>query len=265
MGGKSRSSQSTSNNQQTNNYVNDGQFAGASNVSIDESDHSVRIEEDYDYSQETDIEDSYNTDNSTNLEDSNNTDNSIEVDDGNIAGGNITFSDSGAISAAEKIAMTALEQATKQNDNATELSVAALNSNERTTARAFNSNEQITRHALNAAEYAIDEVSDVATDSVDRIGRTSEDVISSLTAQSAVFADNLESATNANFAANEKVLQNIGDSSSNNTSVIAELARNTALQGQDIVAKSSEKMTMYIAIAAAIGFIAFAAMSSRGK
>ena len=254
MGGKSRSSQSTSNNQQTNNYVNDGQFAGAGNVSIDESDHSVRIDEDYDYSTETDIDDSYNTDNSTNLEDSNNTDNSIDVGDGNVAGGNITLTDSGAIDAAREIAIKALEESTAQNAAANDLSISAIESNERTIGR-----------ALNTAEYAIDEVQDIAQSSVEQVGKTSEDVINSLTASSVAFAENLESATAANFAANQQVLENVTQTTSDDKAVIAELARNTSLAGQDIVAKSSEKMTMYMAIAAGVGFIAIAVIVSRGK
>ena len=69
MGGRSSSRQETRSSQSTQNIVNDGTFAGASNVSVDESDNSVNIE------------DSGNTDNSVSIEDSGNTTTETDIDD----------------------------------------------------------------------------------------------------------------------------------------------------------------------------------------
>lgn len=244
MGGRSKSTKRTANNQTSNNYVNKGKFAGAGKVSIDESDHGIK--------------DSYNSidksDHST--RESFNTDNSIEVDDGNFAGGDIVLSDSGAISAAKEIAISSIKESV-------ELSKHAVESNERVNSRALESTERTTARALHTAEFAIDEVQDIASRSVSEVGSVSKDVIRELTSSSKSFADNLKSATQANFSSSEKVLQNIAKQSTNDKSIIAELARNTSLSGQDIVAKSSEKMTMYMAVAVGFGFLAMALIVAR--
>jgi len=260
MGGKSKSSQKTSNIQTTNNVVYDGDYAGVSgSVSIDKSqtdithDYSQSTEEDYDYSQETDIEDSYNNDNS------------ISLDDGSyFANGDISFIDAGALEAAQAIAETALLEATKQNKAATALSQSAISSNERSTRNALDANERTVGRAFNSMEFAIDEIEDIATVSVETVGQTSKEVIGELSDVSVSFADNLRAATQANFSVNEKALASVVDASTSDKSIIAELAKSTSLDGQDIVARSSEKMTMYMAVAAAVGFVAIAFIASKG-
>ena len=101
-------------------------------------------------------------------------------------------------------------------------------------------------------EFAIDEVSDIATSSVAQVGNTSESVIKELAG-----------AVKANYDANEKALANVATASTNDKAIIAELARNTALGGQDIVARSSEKMTMYMSVAVAIAFVALMFMGGK--
>ena len=97
MGGKSKSSQSqqTSNSQYS--QVNDGDFAGAQDFTIDESDNS--IEDSYNTTNEMSIEDSYNqtynytdeSDNSFNYTDE--SDNSMNVDDSFNTTNNYEFED----------------------------------------------------------------------------------------------------------------------------------------------------------------------------
>ena len=97
MGGKSKSSQSqqTSNSQYS--QVNDGDFAGAHDFTIDESDNS--IEDSYNTTNELSIEDSYNqtynytdeSDNSFNYTDE--SDNSMNVDDSFNTTNNYDFED----------------------------------------------------------------------------------------------------------------------------------------------------------------------------
>ena len=97
MGGKSKSSQSqqTSNSQYS--QVNDGDFAGAQDFTIDESDNS--IEDSYNTTNELSIEDSYNqtynytdeSDNSFNYTDE--SDNSMNVDDSFNTTNNYEFED----------------------------------------------------------------------------------------------------------------------------------------------------------------------------
>jgi len=246
MGGSSKSSKNTSNTQVTNNIVNDGEFAGAGNVSLDESDRSINDS----YNQTYELSEEYDFSN----KDSNNTDNSIEVGDGIFAGGDVSILDGGAIDAAKEIATAALEESTKQNAAANALSQSAIDSNERTT-----------KNALTTANHAITEVSDFADNSLETVGETSEKVIDSLTATSIGFAENLKAATETNFQSNESLVKSISDNSSSDKAVIAELAKNTSLAGQDIVAKSSEKMTMYMAVAMGVGFIAVAIIVARGK
>ncbi|QUI70521.1 MULTISPECIES: hypothetical protein [unclassified Pseudoalteromonas] len=147
MGGKSKSSQSTSTNQTSTSVVNDGQFAGASNVDASRTDirndydidNSVRNDFDIDNSVRQDIDnsveqrwsDSFNTDNSVTNEiqqdidnsvtneydqsqeysDSFNTDNSVH-NNGEFAGnsGVVNILDGGAIDRAFDTADIAIQQ-----------------------------------------------------------------------------------------------------------------------------------------------------------
>jgi hypothetical protein len=208
MGGKSKSSQATTNQQISNNFANDGEFAGASNVSVDSSDNS----QEWDIDESIDIDDSYNTDNSTDID-----------GDGYMANGDINVLDGGAIDALKDTAKIALT-----------------------------TNEKVTSNALNSVEYAIDEVGDIATDSVTQVGKTSESVIKELAG-----------AVKANSASNEKALASVATANSKDKAIIAELAKNTSLGGQDIVARSSEKMTMYMSVAVAIAFVALIFMGGK--
>ncbi|MCG7546956.1 hypothetical protein [Pseudoalteromonas sp. Of7M-16] len=171
MGGKSRSSQNTSTNQTSYSQVNDGQFAGASNVDasrtdIDyEVDNSVRndidnsVRNDYDYDYEYDYELNQDIDNSVrndidnsvrndyelnqDIDNSvrNDIDNSIE-NDGEYAGnsGVINILDGGAIDASREISLHAIESS--------EHALSQMN--------------DVTNNALNFGEHAIDEVGDIA-------------------------------------------------------------------------------------------------------
>jgi len=212
MGGKSRSTQATTNQQSTANIVNEGDYAGAGDVTIDESTHS--------------IEDSGNTNSSIN--DSGNTDNSIE-NDGEYSGnnGNITLSDSGAIDAAKDVARDALS-----------------------------SNEFALESAFNFGSDALDEVQTVATSAMDNLRRFGSDAIESVSDQAVGFSDNLESMLSSSQRSNQAILENAAKSNTDDKALIADLARSTSLAGQDLVAKSSERMTLYMAVALGVGFIA---------
>ena len=183
---------------------------------------------------ETEIEDSFNTDNSVAYEDSFNTDNRID-NDGDYAGNNgtINFVDAGSIDAARSIAMSALD-----------------------------ANGGVIEHAFDFGVEALDEVQEVAVSAITNINEFGGNAIDSLTQQSSDFASNLADVSNASINSNQLILDNIAAKSSEDNAVIADLARSTSLAGQDIVAKSSERMVMYIAIAVGIGFIA---MTLRGK
>jgi len=230
MGGKSRSTQATTNQQSTANIVNEGDYAGAGDVTIDESTHS--------------IEDSGNTNSSIN--DSGNTDNSIE-NDGEYSGnnGNITLSDSGAIDAAKDVARY------------------ALSNNEFTLESAFNfgsdalkENGKVAKSAFELGGDALDEVQTVATSAMDNLRRFGSDAIESVSDQAVGFSDNLESMLGSSQRSNQAILENAAKSNTDDKALIADLARSTSLAGQDLVAKSSERMTLYMAVALGVGFIA---------
>ncbi|MCG7553099.1 hypothetical protein [Pseudoalteromonas sp. Of11M-6] len=110
MGGKSKSSQSTATHQTSTSVVNDGQFAGASNVDASRTD--IRNDYDIDNSVRQDYAYDFEIDNSLEQEwsDSFNTDNSIN-NDGDFAGnrGIINMLDGGAIEAAKEISLGAFD------------------------------------------------------------------------------------------------------------------------------------------------------------
>lgn len=217
MGGKSKSKQQTTNTSSNTNIVNDGKFAGAGNVTIDESDHSV--------------EDSNNTDNSVRVKDSNNTDNSIE-NDGDYAGNNgtINITDGGALKEAFGFGRSALE------------------ANENTLERAFDFGSD----AFDFGSDALDEVQTIATRAFDNSTEQAEN-----------FSDNVQSMLENGQRSQENILKNAAKSNSEDRKVITQLAQSTALAGQDIVAKSSQKMTLYMSLALGIGFVAIVFLGSR--
>lgn len=177
MGGKSKTSQTTQSTQATTNIVNDGEYAGASGVTIDESETDNSIEDSYNQDIDKSIEDSFNKDINQEYEIDNSVSNeydySREIDNNGEYSGNtgtINVLDGGAIDA-----------------------------------------------AFSLGEKVIDELSD----SVD--------------------------STNA---ANAGVIKSLETTTKENNRIIADLAKSTALQGQDIIAKSVVDVARYFAFAA---------------
>ncbi|MFT5755398.1 MAG: hypothetical protein ACI9LM_000105 [Alteromonadaceae bacterium] len=331
MGGKSKSNQSTSNAQSTLNLVNDGDYAGASNFVVDETqtndsnnvDSSTTIEDsnnttnEYEDNTDNSIEDAYNTtneyeDNTDNsiedaynttneyeidnsIEDSNNTTNEYEIDnsiedsnnttneyedntdnsieyDGEFAGnnGNISFVDAGALGAASEIAENSLFAANEAFAQSTVVSLAALDSNERITSdafafgnSAFDFGESTIIELSNVATNAMGSVNQFGTEVIDSLSGFGTDAIDNITLQSKNFADELASVTQANISSNQSVLEQAAISNSDDKAIIAELARTTSLAGQDIIAESSTKMTLYMSIAMGVGFIAILFLGRR--
>lgn len=247
MGGKSKSTKTTSSTQNNTNIVNDGQFAGAGDVVWDESqtDNSVSIENEID--------------NSLSLDDSFNTDNSVSIEnDGDYAGnsGNIVLSDSGAIEAAQAIAENSLLASMEANAQAAQTTQAALDANASVTSDAFDFGSQALDEMQVVATSAVDSVEHFGSNAIDSLNEMGSATIEQLTDQSIAFGDNLSSVTDASISANERVLANAAQANSDDKEIIAQLAKSTSLAGQDIVAKSSERMTMYMAIAVGVGFVA---------
>jgi hypothetical protein len=277
MGGKSKSSQETTNTQLTTNNVNDGQYAGASGISIDESDTDIDnsvetdIEIDIDNSQEWDIDEDYDYSQDNDVNDSNNTDNSIE-NDGEFAGNNgtINFIDAGALEAATTIASESIEGMVDIADISAETNQAALEANQKITSdafdfgdRAFGFGESALDEMQTVATSAMDNVTDFGTEAIDTLALFGGEALASVTEQAENFSDNLAGVTRANISSNQNVLENYSKSNTEDKGIIADLARSTSLAGQDIVAKTSEKMTMYMAAAMAIGFIALLFMGRK--
>jgi len=183
------------------------------------------------------------------------------VNDGEYAGnsGTITLSDSGAIDAASDIATKALDinesvlsQALDSNGNVLDLAFEfgseALDFGSEALdfgSQALSSNENVLNQALEFGSEALDEVQVIATSAIDNA-----------TEQSTSFADSLSSVTKASLSANQQVLENAAQSNTDDKKLIAELAKSTSLAGQDLIAKSSERMTLYMAVALCFGFVA---------
>ena len=151
------------------------------------------------------------------IDSSNEIDNSIE-NDGDYAGnhGTITLSDSGAIDAAADIAS------------------AALSGNENTLNAAFGFGSD-----------ALDEVQTIVSNALENSIEQSES-----------FSDNISSIIESSQSSNANIISNALAANSEDKAVISELAKSTSLAGQDLIAKSSEKMTLYMSVALGLGFIA---------
>lgn len=266
MGGKSSSRQETTNQQATTNIVNDGQFAGAEHVYLDESDRSVttEIDQDIDNSVTTEIDqdidnsrsfdDSFNQDHSVTSEfdESFNTDNSITIEnDGEFAGnsGTVNILDGGAIEAAKELSLQAVNEVRGVASDAFKLSERAIDNATEQTKYFASSLENITETSLKNGN-------DTLSKALDNSSELVSDLFDEVTTQNAAFVEGLDAITQSALTQNQAVLSAATQSASDDKKVIAELARNTALGGQDIVAKSSEKMVLFMSVAVGVGFVA---------
>lgn len=270
MGSKSRSSSSQSSTSQQFTTINDGEFAGASDISIDESDHS--IEDSYNTETNTDIE----IDQDNSIEDSYNTD--IELDgDFNNNTGVINLTDGGIIEEGFEFGKTALEENSdvvargfhfgeevagdalrlggQVVGYATEFGAKAL----RTVEDTFDDATRFGRESLNFGRDAFRGATEFGRDAITAIDRQADrttDAIFDLTeSQTERFADSLEELTLNNADLINGLAGNLfsqqAAQSSEQLETVTELARNTALQGQDIVAKSANEQVKYMMFAVA--------------
>jgi hypothetical protein len=328
MGGKSKSSQKTSNKQQTQNIVNDGDFAGVSgSVAIDESeqsiqdayntstdnsivnenDNSVEYEDAFNTNTDNSIEyedafntntdnsieyeDAFNTntntntdnslvnenDNSVEYEDAFNTDNSIIndndnriVNDGDFAGsyGDITVLDGGALEISENIAIRAIDNNALLSGEALAFGVGAIDSMSDLSGDAINA---VGEHSLRtiqelseSSRFALGNMAGVSDVAISGVSDISALALDELNESTRVFSDNLSSASQSAMATNSQVLAQASASNTQDKEIIAQLAKSTSLAGQDIVAESSQKMTLYMSIAVTVIGIAFVFVSVKG-
>ncbi|WP_416308533.1 hypothetical protein [Neptunicella sp. SCSIO 80796] len=259
MGGKSSSSQSTANNQSTTNLVNDGEYAGASDIFIDESDRSVKDSNNTEFNLDQEIDNSVEID-----QDIDNSSNQEYDYSGDNAGnsGTITITDGGAIKAAEEISKAAIEAANKQSEVNQKIVSDSLDKSFGFGEKALDTVNSSTSKALDSvsttAQKALTEVSEFGTDAIDTVS-------TNLTAQSDKFVSSLTGLSSANSQLSQKVLADAAEANTEDKEIIAELAKSTSLAGQDLVAKSSEKMVLYIAIAIGVVGVSLAVASGVRK
>jgi len=173
MGGKSRSTQKTSSSQQTTNIVNDGQFAGASDVDASRTDIDYDVDNsvrnDYDLDQDIDNSVHYDLDqdidNSQHLDQD--IDNSVEMN-GEFAGvsGTVNVLDGGAIEAGMDVALAGMDAATDAIRIGGNLSEHALS-------EMGNSVDAM----AGVSEYAIDEMGDLSADALSEMGSTTNNAL----------------------------------------------------------------------------------------
>lgn len=266
MGGKSSSSQSTSNLQTTNNIVNDGDYAGVGgNVTHDESSNDNSV----DNSQEWEID----------------IDNSVE-NDGDFAGnsGNISVLDGGAIKGAfdfaSDVAGGALNFGEKALDANEDVSKAAIDASNKAAeiaadaarrsaeaaasaaANAIKENGRVVDASLDFAGDAVKQVGNTANTAINEVGDFGRSTISDFSEFSldavTELSDSLRNATQTQLNNSAQTVAQIAQSASEDKAIISELAKNTALQGQDIVAEQAGQMIKYMAIALGVIGIAVA-------
>ena len=212
MGGKSKSSTKTENTQSTTNIVNDGEFAGASNIAFDESDNSIEIEDSNNTDNSNEFDDSFNTDNSSEFDDSFNTDNSVENDG--------DFSGSSGFSIDNTDNSTTIENDGEFAGNSGNINI--LDGD------------------------AIKEAFDSTDKTIAVLGAQSTEFRNSLAEQAKIFATQLGDNASINASSNAAVLESLDKSNTTNTGVIADLAKSTALEGQDIIANNITSIVKYL-------------------
>lgn len=254
MGGKSKSSQTTSNLQTTNNIVNDGDYAGVGgNVTHDESSNDNSV----DNSQEWDV----SIDNSQAYD----IDNSVE-NNGDFAGitGNVNILDGGAIADAFNFASDTAsgalrfgEKALDANENVSKAAIDASNKAAEiaadAAANAIKENGRVLDSALGFADNAVERVSDTANAAIGEVGDFGRSTIANFSEFSldavSELSSSLQSTTQTQLNNSAQTVAQIAQSASEDKAIISELAKNTALQGQDIVANQAGQMVKYMALA----------------
>lgn len=264
MGGRSKSSQKTTHTQTTSNLVNDGTYAGATDVTVTEDSNNSTIEDSY--NQHLEIEDSFNTShnteidneidnsvndsNNTDIRDSNNVDNRV---DGDVYHGNVEFTDHGAIKEGADVAKEAIGELGD------------------VTAAALRENTNVANNAFRFGEKAIDGVSDTAESAISDVTGFGISAIKEFTSgiekASSGYSQAIENINKHQLTQNQETTQGLINSQQENLKVLSEVARNTSLQGQDLVAKSSEKIVLFVVggVSLAVLVAGVVAITSKAK
>ncbi|WP_405600459.1 MULTISPECIES: hypothetical protein [unclassified Pseudoalteromonas] len=261
MGGKSKASQSTSNQQTTNNIVNDGDYAGVGgNVTHDESSNDNSVDNSQEW--EIDIDNSVKNDG----EFAGNSGN-INVLDGGAIGDAFGFGEKAlnaneavskaAIEAAKDSARAAAEAAAETSIRAAEIAAdasrRAAEESARVAADAIKENGRVLDASLDFAGDSVTRLSDTANNAVNEVGDFGRSTISNFSEFSldavSELSDSLRNATQTQLNNSTQTVAQIAKSATDDKAIISELAKNTALQGQDIVAEQAGQMIKYMAIA----------------
>jgi hypothetical protein len=269
MGGSSKSSSSQHSSNSQTSIVNDGDYAGASNFTVDESeynyefrdesDNSMNYEDNrednreynYDYSQEIDQSQEWEVDNS--LTDNREIDNSFTdesdhsindsynttlTNDGEFAGvqGNVTVLDGGAIEGSFDFAAQASSDAAD----------VAKQANSAMAGTATN--------AMITAENMVDGGFNLSRDTLTEMREATADYSASLSLMSEQMNETIAGVT-------RDAISNANTAHATNLATVADVAQSATTGGQAVVADASVAQVKYIAIAVAVGL---AAMALRG-
>lgn len=171
-------------------------------------------------------------------------DNSIEVEnDGQFAGstGNISILDGGAIESSFDFATIVAKEGAKLAESA----ISKVSANAESTVNALVKSQD---NAFNAYDKVVGDsfsaVNNTTNKTMDALEDISGEYAASLTDFSKAYTEGISEVQIDNMSNNKEQL-----------STIAELAKSTSLQGQDIVAENSTKMIMYV-----MGGLAFLAL-----
>lgn len=255
MGGKSRSSQTQHSSNSQTSINNTGEYAGNSGtINHDESRHEYDI----------DASDNRSWDNSVEQD----IDNSV-ANDGDFAGstGNITILDGGAVESAFDFAGDALDSNNNAIDSAFDFGGKAIDANSEVSQSAIEAAEKAAEIARKSTESALEnmaksqkEAFGFGSQSLDTVRDVQESAINSMESAQSAFSEHLGETTGdfiqafgqSNESMNNAVSQIMGETQQQNQeqlATVAELAKNTALAGQDIVAEQGGKMVKYMAFA----------------
>jgi hypothetical protein len=279
MGGKSRQDSNQTTQSAQTSINNDGEFAGASNFALDNSDKSVNesfntstvLEESFNTTNvneyDNSIEDSFNTSNTdesdNSIDDSFNTtdesDNSIDDSfnttdesdnslnfDGDFAAnsGTVNITDGGIAAQAFEFAGGAVDEAFATVENTARESLnAAREANEGI--------RQISSESLDFGRDAIDSLSGFQISSIEAISGQSRDFAENIKEFASLSGESISMVASDAIAGAQDQVSAANQSNSENLEAIAKLAASTTSGGQSIIAESSQKIILYIAVALA--------------
>jgi gas vesicle protein len=280
MGGKSKSSQtSTSNTDYLSQAIqgdNEGQLIGGDGNTVNRT--TTEVGDDFTGGNRTDVGDDFTGGNRTEIDGDINTGTQFQGDvntgiqaDGDYTqiNGNYSVTDGGAFALAGDVVEEGLKANVDVLKQAAETQQKAMEAAQKANENALKFGSDTVDSALSFGNSALNHMSDSQQAAIKQLSDSQQNALSEYSAQAKRYGEELGDMSQAtvsavNAAAKSAIEQN-NESNAKSLETVQQLAAQTALGGQTVVAEQAGKMVMYVAAALAVVAVGLIAFAARGK